>query len=97
MEVTLIQLKLRVKISRDEITYELRQVNGRFFNYGLVCNEEVGYIGYSANLYNRLTQHKYSRQFDSVIILEFDSEREARINERFMIKESKPKSNIQYL
>lgn len=97
MKVTFVEPKLRVKISRDEITSKLRQVKGRFFNYGLVCNDEVTYIGYSANLYSRLFQHKYSRQFDSVFILEFGSEREARINERFMIKESKPKSNIQYL
>ena len=97
MELTLIEPKLRVEIGRDEITSRLRPWKGRYFNYGLMCGDEAEYIGYSGNLYSRLSQHKYSRSFDSVIILEFDSETEARMNERFMIKEFKPNSNYQYL
>jgi len=89
--------KLRVEIYRDEITSRLRLLKGRYFNYGLMCGGEVEYIGYSGSLYSRLSQHKYSRGFDSVVILEFDTEAEARMNERFMIKKLKPNSNYQYL
>ena len=86
---------LSVVIDRSEITSKLKVCDGRFFNYVLVENDTIKYIGYTAGLHGRLTQHK-TRPFDKVLIVEFSEERVARENEKGMIIKIKPKSNYQY-
>lgn len=86
---------LCVTIGRGEVTSKLKVCNGRFFNYVLVENDTIKYIGYTAGLYSRLMQHK-TRSFDKVLIVEFAEEGVARKNEKGMIVKIKPKSNYQY-
>jgi predicted GIY-YIG superfamily endonuclease len=82
-------------ISKKEITTKLKKCVGRYFNYALVDNDEIKYIGYTGSLYYRMVQHK-PKQFDKVLIMEFDTKEIARANERFMIKSLLPESNYQF-
>lgn len=84
-------------ISRHEINSNLKPLKGYTFNYILGSGDEIIYIGYSNNIYHRLTQHKSSRQFDRVILIEFDDEPTARSFEKQLILEYRPKLNNQYL
>lgn len=86
---------LTAVISKNQIITKLNLCIGRYFNYVLVDNDNIKYIGYTASLYRRLLQHK-PKEFDSVLIMEFETEESARANERSMIKAMKPKSNYQF-
>lgn len=82
-------------ISKKQITTKLKKCGGRYFNYALVDNDEIKYIGYTGSLYHRMLQHK-PKQFNKVLIMEFDTKEIARANERVMIKALLPESNCQF-
>lgn len=82
-------------ISKEQITTKLKKCKDRYFNYALVDNDEIKYIGYTGNLYYRMRQHK-PRRFNKVLIMEFDNEEIARANEKIMIKALRPESNYQF-
>ena len=82
-------------ISKKQITTKLKKCGGRYFNYALVDNDEIKYIGYTGSLYHRMLQHK-PKQFNKVLIIEFETKEIARANERFMIKALLPESNYQF-
>ena len=84
-------------MDRNEITNKLNQVNGCPFNYILVLGNEIVYIGYSSSLCMRLHQHKYYKDFDRIIVIEMTDKKAARLMERTLIKQYKPKYNYQYL
>ncbi len=81
----------------NEITNKLNQVNGCSFNYILCLENEIVYIGYSSRLCMRLHQHKYDKDFDKVILIELTDKKAARLLEKNLIKQYKPKLNYQYL
>ena len=82
-------------ISKKQITTKLKKCGGRYFNYALVDNDEIKYIGYTGSLYHRMLQHK-PKQFDKVLIMEFDTKEIAKANEVVMIKALLPKFNYQF-
>lgn len=82
---------------RSEITTKLNKVNGYPFNYILGLKNEIIYIGYSSKLKMRLSQHKYTKDFDRIILIELSNKKDARSLERDLIKQYKPKYNYQYL
>ena len=84
-------------MDRNEITNKLKQVNGCSFNYILGLENEIVYIGYSSSLCMRLHQHKYNKDFDRIIVIEMTDKKAARLMERTLIKQYKPKYNYQYL
>ena len=81
-------------VSKNQINTKLKQCVGRYFNYALVDNDKIKYIGYTGNLYHRMLQHK-PKQFNKVLIMEFESKKVARANEKCMIKALLPESNYQ--
>lgn len=84
-------------MNRNEITSELKKVNGYPFIYVLAVGDEVVYIGYSSSLCERLRQHKTNKDFDKIVIIEMENRKVARLTERSLIKEYKPKHNYQYI
>jgi predicted GIY-YIG superfamily endonuclease len=84
-------------INKNEITSKLNKVNGYPFNYILVLENNIVYIGYSSKLCMRLQQHKYTKYFDKIIIIEMTDKNSARLMEKNLIKKYKPKYNYQYL
>jgi len=86
-----------VIMNRNEITNKLNKVNGCLFNYILILEKEIVYIGYSSRLFMRLQQHKYHKYFDKIILIELSDKKSAKLMERTLIKQYKPKYNYQYL
>jgi predicted GIY-YIG superfamily endonuclease len=84
-------------IDRKDIGVKLKKVNGRIFNYILEFNKEIVYIGYSSNLYLRLVQHKGTKHFETITLIEFSNKQTARLMEKALIKKYKPIVNYQYL
>jgi len=84
-------------IDRKDICVELKKVNGRIFNYILEFNKEIVYIGYSSSLYLRLIQHKGTKHFKTITLLEFNNKQTARLMEKTLIKKYRPIDNYQYL
>jgi predicted GIY-YIG superfamily endonuclease len=84
-------------MDRNEITNKLNQLNGFSFNYILGLENEIVYIGYSSRICMRLYQHKYDKDFDKVILIELTDKKSARLMEKNLIKQYKPKLNYQYL
>jgi predicted GIY-YIG superfamily endonuclease len=82
-------------ITSNQIGVKLRQLDGMYFNYVLIQNNQIKYIGYSGSLYYRLRQHK-QYGIDSAVLLQFESEIQARQNEKHLIQKFKPKLNSQY-
>ena len=66
-------------ISKKQITTKLKKCGERYFNYALVYDDEIKYIGYTGSLYHRMLQHK-PKQFSKVLIMEFDTKEIARAN-----------------
>jgi len=91
------KLLLCAVIHRSDITTKLKKLNGRSYNYILKLANKIVYIGYSSSLCLRLHQHKYSKSFDEVIVIEMADKKAARLMERNLIKQYKPKYNYQYL
>ena len=83
---------LTATISKKDITNKLILCLGRYFNYALVKNDNIIYIGYTSNLYHRLVQHK-TKNFNDILIMEFEDETTARKNEILMIKSLHPQLN----
>ena len=84
-------------IDRKDIGVKLKKVNGRIFNYILEFNKEIVYIGYSSNLYLRLVQHKGTKHFETITLIEFSNKQTARLMEKALIKKYRPIDNYQYL
>lgn len=84
-------------INKNEITSKLNQVNGCPFNYILLLENNIVYIGYTSKLCMRLQQHKYTKYFDKIILIEMTNKISARSMEKNLIKKYKPKYNYQYL
>jgi len=84
-------------MDRNEITNKINKVNGCSFNYILSLENEIIYIGYSSSLSMRLHQHKYDKNFDKIILIEMTDKKAARLMEKTLIKQYKPKYNYQYL
>ena len=84
-------------INKNEITSKLNQVNGFPFNYILLLENNIVYIGYTSKLCMRLQQHKYTKYFDKIILIEMTNKISARSMEKNLIKKYKPKYNYQYL
>lgn len=80
-----------------EINVQLNNLNGFPYNYILCLADEIIYIGYSSSIYTRLFCHKHSKNFDKIIIVEFTNKKQALFMEKKLIKQYKPKYNIQYL
>jgi predicted GIY-YIG superfamily endonuclease len=84
-------------MDKNEITIRLNKIKGYYYNYILGFKNEIIYIGYSSNIYMRLLQHKYYKKFDKIILMEMTNKKSARLMERTLIKQYKPKDNYQYL
>ena len=84
-------------MDRNEITNKLNQLNGCSFVYILGLENEIIYIGYSSSLCMRLFQHKYDKYFDTIIVIEMTDKKAARLMEKTLIKQYKPRFNYQYL
>jgi predicted GIY-YIG superfamily endonuclease len=84
-------------IDRNDINTKLKQMDGRPYIYILELGKKIVYIGYSSKLYMRLSQHKYTKYFDKIIVIEMADKKVARLNERNLIKQYKPKYNYKYL
>ena len=83
--------------TRSVADLKLKKVNGRIFNYILEFNKEIVYIGYSSNLYLRLVQHKGTKYFETITLIEFSNKQTARLMEKTLIKKYRPIDNYQYL
>ena len=77
-------------LNRNQITLDLMQVTGRHFVYLLQKNQKVIYVGRSSNLYSRLVSHKSKKDFDVIIIYEYDEKSQCGDCEYFGIKYHKP-------
>lgn len=84
-------------ISVADINVKLNKLNGYAYNYVLALGDEIVYIGYSSSLYSRLVYHKQTKIFDKVLLIEFTNKRAALSLEKKLIKEYRPKHNVQYL
>ena len=84
-------------VEKTEITSTALKLKCRFFNYFLLVEDELIYIGFSKSIYHRMMQHKRDYNFDKILLVEFTSERSARNTEKRMIKLFKPPYNKQYL
>ena len=87
-------IKLKAEIKWAEITKKLEIANGRHFLYFLKENNIVVYVGRSSRIYDRLTNHKYNKHFDSIYLAETDTKYSLRILERKMIKKLNPIYNF---
>lgn len=92
-------------IKRNEINNSLIELKGIYFVYYLLDKESVIYIGSTQNIYHRLKDHRYMKyyhtkqykflkQFDSVKMVSFDSEINAKRFERYELNRLKPEYNI---
>jgi hypothetical protein len=81
-------------ISKSEINSNLIELKGMYFVYYLLLADCVIWIGSTRNLYKRLKQHKYQKGFDSVKLVSFDSEINAKRFERYELQRLKPVYNI---
>ena len=81
------------QIQWNDIRKVLGKVRGRFFVYMLIQNKQVIYAGRSECLYERLCQHKYKWQFDSVYLLEYYQYHECAQAEKKVILHYKPVNN----
>jgi hypothetical protein len=85
-----------VSMDVNEINNSLKILKGFYYNYILCKNNNILYVGYSSNVYYRLVQHKNTKHFNKVILIELRNEHFARKLERDLINKIKPKSNYQF-
>jgi hypothetical protein len=83
---------LTAMIGKDDIRPDLKMCAGRHYNYALVDNNIIKYVGCTSSLYERLTHHK-PKFFDRVYIMQFSDRDTAEANEQAMIKALNPKYN----
>jgi hypothetical protein len=81
------------QIQWSDISKVLGKVRGRFFVYLLIKNKEVIYAGRSQCLYERLCQHKYRWEFDSIYLLEYAQYHECAAAEKKIVLHYAPKEN----
>jgi excinuclease UvrABC nuclease subunit len=92
-------------INKSMINVSLIELKGVYFVYYLLLSGSVVWIGSTRNVYKRLKEHKstpsYHNQqykfvmpFDSVKLVSFDSELNAKRFERYELNRIKPKYNI---
>ena len=84
----------RFTIKKNQINIDLIQIKGKYFVYHLIKDNKVLYIGYSKNIYKRLKEHKYQKDFDTIVLIPVGSLIEARVLERADIFTIKPELNI---
>lgn len=84
---------LEVIIDWSEITQKLNKVNGRYFVYLLINDNEVIYVGRSFNLFCRLSWHKYRKHFDKIYLAEYQAYNECCQAEKILTQHYKPIHN----
>lgn len=82
--------KIDYEINYNDINTKLLGVGQRIFNYILISNNNIIYIGCSSNLYKRLYQHKRNKSFDKILLIEFENKKDAFNNENCLIKKYLP-------
>lgn len=82
--------KIDYEINCNDINTKLLGVGQRIFNYILISNNNIIYIGCSSNLYKRLYQHKRNKSFDKILLIEFENKKDAFNNEKCLIKKYSP-------
>lgn len=82
-----------ITITKNEIRNGLKKFKSVFFVYYLYRKGECVYIGTSKNIYKRLKEHKYLKIFESIRLLSFEDEFEAKNFERMEIFRMQPKEN----
>ena len=87
-------MSLVVAIEKSQIGTTLTGLAGRNFVYQLLRGVSIVYIGHTRSLYSRMVAHKYSVDFDKVIIHEFDCVTQCRECERNLIKLIRPGLNV---
>ena len=80
-------------IDWSDITQKLYKVKGRYFVYLLLKNDEVIYVGRTYNLLCRLSKHKYSKDFDSIYLAEYETYAECCHAEKQITKYYRPIEN----
>ena len=78
------------KFNRNEICVALMRANGRNFVYMLEKNKEIIYVGRSKRLYDRLVSHKSKKDFDTVLLIEYQENSQSVDAEFFLIKHHRP-------
>lgn len=87
---------LTAKFKPNEIrTIHIGNING-YFNYFLINKGIFIYIGYSANLAQRLCSHKGGFEFDEIIVIKYKNKKSAFLYEKYYIKYFNPKHNFKY-
>lgn len=86
-------VRLCVKITKQEIPKITAQVKDRHFVYMLTLKKEIIYVGRSRNLRLRLSGWKRCIDFDKVYLCEYLTHRENCQSERFYINHFKPAYN----
>ena len=81
------------RLERNQITLDLMKVTGRHFVYVLEKNQKVIYVGRSSNLYSRLVSHKSKKDFDVIMLYEYNDKGQCRDCEYYGIKHYKPMLN----
>lgn len=79
---------------RKQITYKLTPANGRYFVYILIDRKTPIYVGRTKRICSRLYQHKFSKQFEKVIAVEYPTYEAMCKAENDIIRELMPKENI---
>jgi excinuclease UvrABC nuclease subunit len=81
-------------INKQDINSSLKTLKGLTFCYLLFEKENVVYVGNSKNIYKRLKEHKYKKEFNSVQLFECKNEFVSKKIERQLIYELTPKYNV---
>ena len=82
-----------MRIKKENINNDLHKYDEIYCVYLLIDESEIIYIGCSQNIYKRLKQHKYQKEFKHVDIIACNDERKARRIEHELIFKFKPKFN----
>ncbi len=84
---------LELAIVQRERIWGVSDNTDKYYNYILVDNETPVYVGYSSAVGCRIGEHCGSHDFEHAIILSFDNEESARLNEKALIRSLAPKGN----
>ena len=99
MEIKFFDNEISIRFLNREETVKTKELAGRSFVYGLICNNEIVYIGATISIYNRLLQHRAKiyytdyKFFDRLFLIEFPDRNSAFRNEKNYIFDLKPKFN----
>ena len=84
---------MRLLLGKKDINVDLKLVTGSYFVYYIFRNDEVIYIGSSKNLYKRLKEHLYQKEFDFILCVYKYDEQTAKTFEKTEILRLKPIDN----